>query len=227
MGADQTYVCKDNRENATLKNVRSIDDCSPRGLSLQRKADAAHNNANVMQRMAWVATKPLDGNSSSSGGGGFATGSLVTEDALDKKVDENKKRKRLGYNWCDLRRHHRCFVFSPLYNNVERDANEENVMDRIAALKGVERTYKNSIDNNIGYGDDGHGNGMLYSENISNRGFTLQEKISCDSTDDNKLLDSMEKEEFIPRTSKTYKSYSVYFHNCQDWVEDVRDDAGV
>ena len=43
MGADQTRVCKDNHENATLKNVRSIDDCSPRGLSLQRKANVVNN----------------------------------------------------------------------------------------------------------------------------------------------------------------------------------------
>lgn len=42
MGADQTRVCKDNHENPTLKNVRSIDDCSPRGLSLQRQARAAN-----------------------------------------------------------------------------------------------------------------------------------------------------------------------------------------
>jgi len=43
MGADQTHVCKDNQENANLKNVRSIHDCSPRGLSLQRKARVANN----------------------------------------------------------------------------------------------------------------------------------------------------------------------------------------
>ena len=43
MGADQTRVCKDNQENTTLKNVQSIDDYSPRGLSLQRKANVANN----------------------------------------------------------------------------------------------------------------------------------------------------------------------------------------
>lgn len=43
MGADQTRVCKDNQENTTFKNVRCIDDYSPRSLNLQHKANVANN----------------------------------------------------------------------------------------------------------------------------------------------------------------------------------------
>lgn len=42
MGAYQTFVHGSEQENITSNNARSIDDCSPRGLSLQRQARAAN-----------------------------------------------------------------------------------------------------------------------------------------------------------------------------------------
>lgn len=57
MGTDQTHLCQNDPQKTVFNNVRNVDDHSSHGLSLQRKADAAHNNANVMQRMAWVAVK--------------------------------------------------------------------------------------------------------------------------------------------------------------------------
>lgn len=59
MGAEQTLTSRNSQENVTSNNALSINDFSSHGLSLQRKASVA-NNTGVMQRMAWVATKPLD-----------------------------------------------------------------------------------------------------------------------------------------------------------------------
>ena len=59
MGA-RAAMCGTDQENATSSNSLSVNDGSAYGLSLQRKASAMQNNMEVMQRKAWVATKPLD-----------------------------------------------------------------------------------------------------------------------------------------------------------------------
>lgn len=60
MGAYQVRACKDDQENACSNNARSVDDCSSRGLSLQRKSDTMLGGLNVMQRMAWVISRDLN-----------------------------------------------------------------------------------------------------------------------------------------------------------------------
>jgi len=60
MGAEQTLASRNSQENTTSNNALCINDSSSQGLSLQRKTSAVQNNTGVMQRMAWIATKPLD-----------------------------------------------------------------------------------------------------------------------------------------------------------------------
>ena len=88
MGSSQMLASKNSQEN----------DYSASGLSLQRKAIAMQSNSNVMQRMAWVATKPLDALSKDND----------VSDTVDLNMDEDKieksqvgkggKRKKFGYN---------------------------------------------------------------------------------------------------------------------------------
>ena len=60
MGTEQTLASRNNQENVCLDSAKCIDDCSSRGISLQRKLNTTQANSNVMQRKAYVAVKPLD-----------------------------------------------------------------------------------------------------------------------------------------------------------------------
>ena len=232
MGSSQMLASKSSQENVTSNNAKSVNDYSSSGLSLQRKAIAMQSNSNVMQRMAWVATNPLDALSKDND----------VSDTVDLNMDEDKieksqvgkggKRKKFGYNSHNLKLHHRHFVFSPVFNpNGELDGNEAYVQQRIRELRAP---YKSSsskgtpTDNNIGFESENgkaSGPGALFSDDFLHRHYTVQEQISFSPEEDKRLLLAMMINE--PNRNKKYKEYSLIWSNCQDWVEDVRKTAGL
>lgn len=230
MGSAQTLASKNSQENVTSNNARSVDDCSSNGLSLQRKAIAMQGNSNVMQRMAWVATKPLDALSKDN--------ELTEEEHVDMSNVRNSefkgnKRKKLDYNSFNLKLHHRHFVFSPIFNEPGRelDPDEQFVQQSIRSLRSPYHsvaTKGTPTDNNIGYESENgktRGPGALFSDDFLHRNYTIQEQISYSPAQDKALLTAMRRN--TPHANGKYKTYNLILSNCQDWVEDVRDDAGL
>lgn len=151
-------------------------------------------------------------------------GPLKKDDFVDSEFDKNGKRKRFFYNMHNLvYGYHRHFIFSPIEERMPTK-DEKKIHEQIVALKTAGRSGDPKYDNNIGYGTDELGKAVLYSEDYTDRGFELKERISKNPTDDMKLIESMKK--FTTKNEK-YETYDLYKSNCQDWVEDVRDDAGL
>ncbi len=231
MGSAQTLASKSNQENVTSNNARSVDDCSSQGVSLQRKAIAMQGNSNVMQRMAWVATKNLD----------LLASVGIGEDVhheLDKKHAENSKfvngkRVKYDYNSNNVKPRHRHFIFSPLYMPKGRNAGMGHGAEVRRRIRELRNVSDGGPDNNIGFRSardrsilkGAYGDGELFSEDVMHRGYTLNEKISYNDEDDNKLLNAISRH--TPTTDKRFSSYSLPSNNCQDWIEAVRDDAGL
>lgn len=236
MGSAQTLASKSSQENVTSNNARSVDDCSAQGVSLQRKAITMQGNSNVMQRMAWVAIKPLDPVYKA-----YATIASAPENKRkpyepltvdSKSVAEgnaqgwNKKRKRMAYNADDLQLHHRHFIFSPL-SQYENPTADDLYVQRELCRMG-KKSDAEGIDNNIGYRSSNglpRGKGELFSEDVYNRGYTVMEQISNSPEKDKKLVNAMWN--YLPSKSSWYETYNLGLSNCQDWVEDVRKKAGL
>ena len=246
MGSSQMLASKNSQENVNSNNARSVDDCSAQGVSLQRKAITMQGNSNVMQRMAWVAIKPLDALYSSSASSTSAPEGkrkpyeplTIDKSSVDKGNAQgwNKKRKRLDYNKNDHQTHHRHFIFSPLNPDMPPSKEELDVQKEIRRLRN--KSEGKNVDNNIGYGCDYpipwllapgvptiKGKGILFSEDAFNRGYTVKEQVSDSPEKDKKLLNAMKS--YIPSQSWRYAVYDLVLSNCQDWVEDVRKKAGI
>ena len=253
MSAEQTYTSRDNQENTTSKNALCINDCSSHGLSLQRKANVAQCNSNVVQRDAWVAIKPLDALYSSSATSTSAPGERepdapLTEDAnsIAQGEDPARKGQRLDYNKDDLQPHHRHIIFGPKEENeyyrkkvTGFTPEEKYVQKEICRMRNKSES---DVDNNIGYGCDHpypyiglggatiKGEGILFSENVFHRGYTIMQRISRSFDEDKRLLNSIKKYRpyrFFEGGKLWYRNYDLVLSNCQDWVEDVKKDAGL
>ena len=245
MGAEQTLASRNSQENTTSNNALCINDSSSQGLSLQRKANAMQNNTGVMQRMAWVATKPLDALYSSSASSTSAPGKwkphaplTENEDSIAKGNDPARNGERMEYNKNDLQRHHRHIIFGPKdekeYRHKQKTGTfteeEKYVQEKICSVRNKSES---DVDNNIGYGYSPSligGSGILFSEDVFNRGYTIQQQISYNFDDDKKLLKSIN--EYRPHRlfkggSLWYRNYDLVLSNCQDWVEDVKKGAGL
>lgn len=226
MGSSQMLASKNSQENVNSNNAQSVNDYSSSGLSLQRKAITMQGNSNVMQRMAWVATKNLD-KLADHGIGEDVTHKLDKDHAVNSKF-VNGKRVKYDYNSSNVKFRHRHFVFSPLYMPKGRNSGMGHGAEVRRRIRELRNKSYGGIDNNIGFksaNDWAWGDGQLFSEDVMHRGYTLNEKISYNDEDDNKLLNAISRH--TPTTDKRFSSYSLPSNNCQDWIEAVRDDAGL
>ena len=115
---------------------------------------------------------------------------------------------------------------------VHDDEVKTNIRNRISKLTSSVRGPSN-----IGFMADDYkfqfnglktsivGSGRLFSEEVLHKNYTQRNLISDSPKQDLALMETIE--EYVPGNGKgmKYKTYDLRFSNCQQWVDDVKNDA--